>query len=394
MRITIIFFIILITTTLQAQVADTVPYTRADSIADARAFLHDYFLENDTVNVALYFNYLNSELESEEYLALYPEEKWFLWMYLHQYDSVFNSILKHENRNLNKITPQADMLYDKLLEKTAARKAEILRESGRYTGLNAAGHDFLPLLLDYCFLGSTFETRNQQQLNADAEVYLKNFPQSAYRSFTRKYVQFVLKLKPWSFGVNAGLTFNYTDGKLHNTFSHQGGFNFGVDLAYHKVTGFVRLNLAWGQTRDSVEFSDFLWKRHKLVNSLMAEFALSYPITFKQGHRLMPFAGIGSISLSPRNPNKTDENPDASNPYSLDAFCWVGGINFDYRLGQPDLSQTDDGNYQRTSGFIRFRYSLYATQFSKSKKEYNGYVHTISIGLHGFIERLNYVLKD
>jgi hypothetical protein len=380
------FTLFLISLTLFAQEKPISDSARSIAISESRRYLMEEFLRNDMNTVGEAMQYLCRELETKEYLALYPEEKWMIWLYLQQYDSLFSAVRDYDKREINKIEPEPDELYTQLLGKTSACREAILKQIDRKDVPDASNLDFLPLLLDYCCLGTDYETLDQEKLNNAATKYMATYPLSAFNPFIKKYVQFILTQKDWTFGADIATGMNIIDGRMHNTFSHQGGFGFGFDLAYKKITGFFRLNIDFGRTRDTIHFSNFTWNKHKLANNLMGELSFGYPLKLSPKIKLLPFAGIGMTSLYPRNPNKTDENPDAANPYHINAFCWVGGLTLDYKLGKSSPLQLVGSSYQKNTGYLRIRYSIYQTEFSPSRKAYNGYIHNISVGLQGFIE--------
>ena len=394
MKPLLLSLLLLCVVALEAQegvIPDTARYSK---IREARRAVTEYFLENDMQLVRETMLYLSRDLETDSMLALFPEEKWLLWIYLEAYDSVFAGVREYDRRKVGKVAPEEDVLYDRLVENTAVNREAILKPEGKLLKLSSADRDFIPLLLDYCFLGTAYETMNQEQLNKAAELYLAKFPETSFKTFIRKYVQFILKRQRWTLGADIALSMNVVDGNMHHTFSHQAGGGFGIDLAYRKVTTCFRMNFDFGRTRDTVHFSSFTWNRHKLTNNIMAELSFGYPLRLSERIRLLPFAGMGLTSLYPRNPNRSDENPDATNPYHITAFCWVGGMSFDYRLGKPNITNAGGNKYERNSGYLRFRYSIYETRFSPSRKELNGYIHNITIGLQGFVEWFDYIYKD
>lgn len=382
--------ILLISSFVLAQEQPSGEPARSDKIADARRNLTDYFLDSNVTMVSQYVKYLCFKLESDDYLALYPEEKWLLYVFLGEYDSLFQSITLYDKRNLDKIPPEPDILYEKLLEKTALRRNAILLKA-QSLGLNSEQRAFLPLLFDYCFLDTKSQTISQEQLNDSASRFMNIYPNAVTNPFIRNYIQYILVLKPWSFGFDLGGSLNIVTGDMYKTFSHQGGLCVGFDASYRKFTGFLRLNLDFGRTRDSVLFSDYLWEKHKPANNILCELSLSYPLNVNKRTRLLPFAGIGTTRIYPENPNQTDDDTYAENPYSLDAFCWVGGINFDYRFGKTYLITENEIDFVPSSFYIRFRYSLYVSQFTGDKIIYNGYVHNISVSVFGLFERMKYI---
>jgi len=121
------------------------------------------------------------------------------------------------------------------------------------------------------------------------------------------------------------------------------------------------------------------WEKGSRTEVFLPEASLGYVAYNDNRFKLSPFAGIGSMDISP--PTKDTEETLELKDVSLGpTTTYVLGINFDIKFGPKNTSKyRPKTNYV----FMRIRYAYCIPRFEKKYNEMSGNMHYITIGFGG-----------
>lgn len=401
-----LWFIFLMIFVAQAQAQNEVIREEIENAPDSRILLihkgRNLLLEKlksgDYQKVKEVKDYLVEELDDKNYLALYVPEYWLILFWTQEYDELLKNIrmrndpefLGFNSQSRNYLSPLRDLLYFELLEKSA-NSSLLLEMFIEKTELDASDKQFLSMLLKYLIMGEKGDQNiTQENLNVYADDFLKQYPNSDYNDFVKKYISDKQTPGKWGLGWEiSGGGLILTD-NLGKSFKNGGSYGFSLDIYYQKLAFYLRLVGASGKNKlekTLPENEELLWEKDASVSVFMPEFSLGYVVFDNRHFSIAPFAGISSTSFSPVSKD-TEENPDMKK-FKFNAATYVAGVNLDLKFPSSPSHKRQHSNmyYGNYSPFmesvstIRIRYSYRMPQFeNKYGPDFSGNMHNITIG--------------
>ena len=201
-------------------------------ISKGRSLLLDKFLENDMDKVKEIKNYLLEKGEDENYIIFYPAEYWLVLYWANEFEELSNSIVEYDSVKIasyyTRIRPSQDMLYTKLLLKSR-ENVQTITNMIQKADIGLEMRDFLQLNLESLIIENE---SLQDNLNIQADNFLKAYPEAEYKDFTPKHIKFQLVPKNW------GMAFEFFSGYgiFTGTFCEK-GYSFRPKSSY----GFLRV---------------------------------------------------------------------------------------------------------------------------------------------------------
>ena len=365
--------------------------SRSQLISKGRRLLTDTFLEGNIAKVKEIKDYLLTELQNEDYVALYPGEEWLIMYWMGEYDRLQESVLYFNMDSVNKyqrrISPGPDMLYQKLLEKSYDELV-MLEDKINNSALGLPTKDFLLLHLNFMLSGDPLMKITQEEINAMADLYLETHPNSTYEYYVKNNIRYKLAPSKWGFAFDFFTGFGMFTGELLGMYNNQGVFGISFDVEYQKFTLYLRNYIGFNKTKQDREAEGVLWQKGSESQTFLPEASIGYAVLENDKIKLSPFAGIGAASISPTTVD-VEERPELEVLEVGFSPAYTVGLNLNIKLGwdvAPLLSHGDDKSYW----FIKLRYGYTMPQFNEPL--HNGNIHQFTIGFGGMYRGMRRVL--
>lgn len=358
-------------------------YTNSKStiISKGRNLLLDKFLENDLQKVKEIAQYLIDKGEDENYIALYPAEYWFILYWVNEYDQLANSLKSFDSIKLAsydvKIHPLSDMLFEKLKDHSIKYKDTLIKQ------LKASGQDseteaFLLINFDYLLADVSNDKLAQDKFNLDSDHFLEEFPGSSYKKFIETFIRFKLIPSDWGMSYEFFSGYGLFTGVLSENYTNNIAIGVALDICYKKFEFYIRDYIGINKTKKDFNYSTGVWQEGSNTNTYLPEISVGYATIDKDRFKISPFAGIGSMDISPTL-NDIEETPDLEELSMAFTATFLLGINIDFKFGKKNPSFHPNANY----GFVRIRYAYSMPGFEKYYPGISGNMHYLTIGFGG-----------
>lgn len=323
---------------------DSLP-SQSTLIAEGRKALRQAFFDDLRPDVQFWMDSLR-RLEDDQYLALYWDERWLLYLWLENYTPLFSEVsaftAAQEELNLYKAPPPADSLFDQLDDRLYENQAYLFDQI-RKGWLSSEERAFASLLTDFLLRLSISEDQTKA-FDAQLDSFLVKFPRSRFRSFIRLKMYNSPQPDDWALGLD--LLF------LHGTWSGDLERNlnplFGADLGfcYWKKGWSVYFRFAIGAqklTRDIVQ-NGFVWQKDESSTFLSLDIEGGYDLLNRSKIRIMPTIGGGFSSIHPPE-NEEDPNPDYYNNFKFNGGHLMAALQADIKFspGKGNVPTTYHG---------------------------------------------------
>jgi hypothetical protein len=354
------------------------------------------FEAGDTAKVRLLMDYLTTRLDSSEYLAFFPEERWLLEYWTGQYGKIISLALNFDAAGMallaGKAWPPADDFSEKLKHDLAGRREEIGKhiQSGNWA---ADEKDFLRLFMMYllCDRDPGFDPEGvyggirsgitQDSLNLYAGRFLLSHPGSNFAYMVREHIRYVIR--PSRAGADLELFGGYgnLNGGLGKHFRDHADLGMCLTLAYKDLSLYLRMTVMPTRTKDTVAFEQGVWKKDTRADVYGLDASLGYALLKVRFASLSPFAGIGMTRISP-----VDEEVKKTPAYldtGLDpALTHTAGLNLDLMFGRVPNRMAAYYYYPMlNTWFIRLRYTYRRPLFEREHSGFEGGQHSLTLGI-------------
>ena len=348
----------------------------------------DTFLEGNIGKVKEIKDYLLTEVENEDYVALYPGEKWMLMYWTGEYDRLQEAVLQFNMDSLSKyqrrILPGQDLLYQKLLEKSWDELI-MLENRINTSALDLPTKNFLLLHLNFMLSGDPLMKITQEEINAMANLYLETHPASRFEEYIRNNIRYEYIPSKWGFGFEFFTGYGMVTGELSHLYKNHGAFGITFDLEYNRFTLYLRNYIGFPKTRQDRESAGVLWEKGSNADIMFPDASLGYAVVDNENFRLSPFAGIGGASIGPVAAD-LEKRPELEALEVGFSPSYTIGVNLNIKLGwdaHPLISMNKDESHW----FIRLRYGYSLPQFNNYPM-HAGNVHQLTVGLGGIYRGL------
>ena len=315
-------------------------------------------------------------------MALTPYEVRLLLYWLGDYDELFyfiNSFDKQTTYKLRlKIKPVQDVLLENLLASTRKNRTEIEKNISTHVA-NTENRDFLILNLRFMLGSKDYPDVTRESLNADADTFLINYPESKYAGYTREYIRYKMITSNWGFGFEVFSGYGLTTNKLNDKFGGNIPIGVAFDIVYKKWTLYLRDYIGIGRTYQNINVNGTVWPENTKANVMVPEASMGYNLPTKSRIQLAPFVGIGGLDLAP-TANQKDESY-YSKVGNLASFAYTVGLNLDIRLGKANSAVPVISNSVLGNWILRIRYAYIMPQFGSNYTGFEGNMHYLTIGI-------------
>ena len=347
-------------------------------ISKGRSLLLDKFLENDMDKVKEIKDYLLEKGEDENYIVFYPAEYWLILYWTNEFEELSSSIIKYDSAKIasyyTRICPSQDMLYAKLLLKSR-ENVQTITNLIKKADIDLEIRDFLQLNLESLVIeNESF----QDTLNIQTDNFLKAYPETEYKDFTRKYIKFKLVPKNWGMAFEFFSGYGIFTGTLSNNYTNNVPLGVAFDICYKKIELYLRDYIGFNSTKKDFDYSTGVYEKSSSTTVFIPEASLGFAALDNDRFKLAPFAGIGGLLIAPPFA-KTDKEPELKE-VSISAFTYNLGVSFDIKFGKKGYAFRPKSSY----GFLRIRYGYSIPNFSKKYDEFSGGTHYITVGVGGF----------
>jgi len=357
--------------------------TRYELVTKGRRLMIDRLLAGDLEKTKQVRNYLISEVENHEYIALYPAENWLLMYWTQEYFALTSDIRIYEtvkdDYGNGKRHPQEDYLLDKLVAETKNHIKQ-LTDSISQSSLEDSEKDFLIMNLHYLVSDVEAYPSEQEDLNLLADNYLLKYPNSSFATFTREYIRYKHDVSPWSFAAEFFSGYGFQTRDLNKQFGNNIPIGVAFDIGYKNFVLYLRYYIGLANTKFDTAYSVGVWESGSQVRVFLPEASLGYKIYKSERLNLVPFLGVSSTSISPTEYDlkETPELEELEIPFCL---TYTFGLNLDIKLGEP-LMPLVSFNGEDSYRFLRVRYSCNIPQFERKIQGISGQIHAITIGFN------------
>lgn len=352
-------------------------------INKARLLLLDEFITKNFDEVKHIKNYLNYEIDNENYVGLFDFEDILLSYWTQEYFDILSQInlLKIQFDNV-KVTPEKDNLFLKV-QSESIKNYYALVQSIKKSDIDVEDKDFLELLLNYLisekfnyalFRGVYMEDDKLDVLGA---AFLNKYPESKYSKFVNDRMRNIYTKSDWAIGADIFSGYGISTGNAAINFKNHVPIGVGFDIYYKKYVLYLRDYIGFDRTLNDINYNGVTWNKKSQVRIYLPEASLGYPIISGKKLRMTPFAGISGLSYSPTLVD-INENKDLK-VFEKFTSKAVVGLNMDFifsNMSTGYLFNKDD------ELFIRLRYGL---NYSNSNKYpyFSGNIHYITVGIGG-----------
>jgi hypothetical protein len=357
--------------------------TQSELISKGRKLLLDKFLEGDIDKVREVKDYLLTEVQNEDYVALYPGEQWLIMYWTGEYEQLPESILQINQEFLEKfqrrIAPERDFLYTKLVEKSWDQ-LQMLEDKINNSALDIKSKDFLLLHLNFMVSGEPLLKLSQEEVNTMANLYLEAHPKSNYEEYIRNNIRYKFAPSKWGLGFEFFTGFGMFTGELSEMYNNHGVFGLAFDVEYNKFSLYLRNYIGFAKTKQDRENSGVIWSKDSPAQMFFPEASLGYAVLENDKIKLSPFAGIGAANIGPVTTD-LEQRPELEELEVGFSPFYTIGLNLNLKLGwkvDPFLTLRQDKSYW----FIRLRYGYTMPQFNDYPM-HGGNVHQLTIGIGG-----------
>lgn len=366
--------------------------TQGEIISKGRRMLLDKFLEGDIEKVREIKDYLLTEVQNEDYVALYPGEQWMIMYWTGEYEQLPETILQINEEFLEKfrrrIAPERDLLYTKLVEKSWDQ-LPMLEEQINISALDTNSKDFLLLHLNFMVSGEPLMKLSQEEINTMANLYLEAYPKSNYEDYIRNNIRYQVVPSKWRFGFEFFSGLGIFTGELSEMYNNHGVFGVAFDVEYNKFILYLRNYIGFAKTKQDRENAGVLWSKNSPAMMYFPEASLGYTVLENDKLKLSPFAGIGAANISSITTD-LEQRPELEELEVGFSPSYTLGLNLNIKLGwkaDPLLSMMQDKSYW----YVRLRYGYTMPQFNDYPM-HSGNVHQLTIGIGGISRGMKRVL--
>lgn len=355
-------------------------------ISKGRKLLLDKFIEGDLMKVKDIKDYL-IKTEDDNYFAFYPAEYWFVLYWTKDYSELAKSIQSFDSAKVasynTRIRPLNDMLYDKLKEKSFNNETQI-KEQLQISDLDYETKQILSLNFDWLLLENRKNIYAQDSLNERADNFLKTNTQSRFEGFTKKYIKYKLVPKNWGMTFEFFSGYSIYTGNLSENYTNNVPVGVAFDICYKNYELYLRDYIGFNKTKKDFNYSLGTWEKGSRTMVFLPEASLGYVAYNDNRFKLSPFAGIGSMDISPTTKDK-EETPELKEVSLEFTTTYIIGINFDIKFGPKHATKYSP---KTSYGFMRIRYGYSIPRFEKKYDGMTGNMHYITIGFGGMARGL------
>ena len=383
MKRILLFFALFIAIPSFAQIEEEIMQSKVQKIAKGREYLLEKFLDRDYEKVNEIKDYLLS-LEDEYYLALQPEELWYVLMWTNEFDELASLIRISDSsyfvtrnqydffsgREHTMIFPRWDNLETQLRNRSVEEK-HLLEFALQEAVISQEDKDFLSVFMDWLLLRNYCRGvyYYSEDVNAAATQFLIDYPNSDYEWFVRHLIREQYVEKDWGIGFGISFCSGFSSGNMP---TNGIGMGVSVDVFYKKFdltigASVLTLKTIVDQTYSYNGVSNLVYPKGSNCNWNLPYANLAYTVLDYKRIALSPFIGIGGlIEHYPQNDNKEYEYKELDNRHLL----YKAGLNFDIKFNGLDADKD----------VIRIKYEFGLTEYNQGQVSA---VHLISVGLSG-----------
>ena len=358
-------------------------------IQNGRAMLLDHFQNGDMDEVATVMHYLETEVESAEFMVFHEYEKWLLQFWTKQY---YKLLLPFKNLsdstvaslNFSPIPPPQDGLVHHLLESTIT-VYEYMQDQLDESFLSPEDRDFLKLFFDWTLhLGGALFI-GEEQLNTASIAFVEKYPDSDFRYFVLHEINQEKTLSRFGMGFEFFSGFGTYKGGLKDFLGHHVPFGVAFDFYWKKWIFGFRDHIGIGKLDEDFIFDDGVWESGSRFNHFLIELSGAYEIYDSPRFKIYPFAGVTFSTVSPTE--KDTRNTPNLDQAGLDwrtVFPTLG-LNIDLKLNSP---YTDNPRWKDGYGVVRLRAGYNPTNFQKKYTGYDGNTFYLTLGIGGVARKV------
>ena len=357
-------------------------------IRNGRSMLLENFLDGDYEKVQSVMHYLETQVENENYMALYDFEKWLLYYWTGDYQKLLGNF-RHLSDSLflfrmpASIPPPSDLLATKLLEQTNWQY-ESLQSNLDATGLQPVDKGFVKILLDYLVFIGNGETDPVTQLNESSIAYLQKFPDSDYRYFVEHFINQEETLANFGMDFEFFSGYAFYDKGLQENFSHHVPIGVAFDFYYKKWILGLRDHIGIGKLQQEIVSDKATWAEGARFNHVMLEISVAYEVFDNHRFKVFPFGGISFSGFdAPEGARK--DHPEYEDVGLNFRPAAVAGLNLDIKLSSP---YTDNPRWRDGYGILRIRGAYNLMNFDKKYPGFDGNTFYLSVGIGGVARRV------
>jgi len=352
--------------------------SKSTIFSKGRKLLLDKFIEGDLKKVKEIKDYL-AENEDDNYFAFYPAEYWFVLYWTKDYTELTKSIQQFDSSKVasynTRIRPLNDMLYNKLKEKSFKNEIQ-LKGQLQESELDSETKNILSINLDWLLLENRKTIYAQDSLNEQADNFLETYSQSKFEDFTKTYIRYKQVPNDWGMTFEFFSGYGVFTGNLSDNYTNNVPVGVAFDICYKDFELYLRDYIGFNYTKKDFNYSLGTWEKGSGTMVFLPEASLGYVAYNDNRFKLSPFAGIGSMDISPTT-NDTEETPELKEVSLEFTTTYVLGINFDIKFGPKN---TPKYSPKTSYGFMRIRYGYSMPSFNKKYDDMSGNMHYITIG--------------
>lgn len=313
--------------------------SKSSIISKGRNLLLDKFIEGDLNKVKEIKDYL-IKTEDSDYFALYPDEYWLILYWTKDYTELAEDIQHLDSAKVvsysTRIRPLNDMLYSKLNEKSINNEIQLKRQL-QDSELDAETNKVLSMNLDVLLFNYNRESiYAQDSINEQADIFLETYSQSKYEDFTKRYIRFKLVPKDWGFACEFFSGYSVYTGNLSDNYTNNVPIGIAFDICYKNFELYLRDYIGFNKTKKDFDYSLGTWEKGSRMNVILPEASIGYVVYNDNRFKLSPFAGIGSMDISPTT-NETEKTPELKEVSLELTTTYVLGANLDIKFGKKNM---------------------------------------------------------
>ncbi|HFA49459.1 MAG TPA: hypothetical protein ENJ95_10640 [Bacteroidetes bacterium] len=347
------------------------------------------FQNRDFEKVKSVLHYLETEVEDENYLAIYNSEKWLLYLWTGKYNMLFPYFRNLSGNNLTpafqpfKISPPDDLLSKVLFNKTD-EEYESLLSSIDATDLPPPEKEFSKILLKWQLYITGSQKVSEKELNIESNNYLNKFPDSDFFYFTAVFINQEKRLTKGGLAFEFFSGYGLYTGGLKNTFGDHVPFGVAFDYYRNKWVFSFRDHIGFGKLDQDIVQQKGTWKKGEKFNQLIIELSAGREIFDNHRFKIGPFAGVSFTGFEV--PTKlSNDRPELKGVKLKYRPVTTLGFNIDIKLNSP---YTDNPIWKDGYGIVRLRAGFLPSHFEKKYDGMNGNIFYFTLGLGGVARRV------